>query len=103
MTLRQEGAASRSFLQKLLWYETDGVEVLKIDISVWPNQRVEWSKVVLVAVEVSPVGSKPPAAVVVRIFKSERHNLGATAPCLPGHHPLNKGEPEVRSSHYRSW
>ena len=35
---------------------------------------------VFVAVEVSPVGSKPPAADVVRIYKSERHDLGAAAP-----------------------
>ena len=35
---------------------------------------------VLVAVEVSPVGSTPPAAVVVRISKGERHDLGAAAP-----------------------
>ena len=35
---------------------------------------------VFVAVEVSPVGSKPPAAVVVRISKGGRHNLGAAAP-----------------------
>ena len=38
-----------------------------------------WSKVILKAVEVSPVVSKPPAAVVVRIFKGERHDLGAAA------------------------
>ena len=37
---------------------------------------------VLAAVEVSLVGSKPPAAVVVRIFKGERHDLGAAAPFL---------------------
>ena len=69
MTLRQEGAASRLFLQKLLLYETDGVEVLNIVSSVRQNQRVEWSKVVFVTVEVSPVGSKPPAAVGERISK----------------------------------
>ena len=30
--------------------------------------------------EVLPVGSKPPAADVVRIFKAERYDLGAAAP-----------------------
>ena len=33
---------------------------------------------VLVAVEVVPVGSKPPAAVGVRISKGERHDFGAS-------------------------
>ena len=37
---------------------------------------------VLVALEVLPVGSKPPAAVVVPISKGERHDLGAAAPFL---------------------
>ena len=32
------------------------------------------------AVEISPVGSKPPAAVVVRISKDKRHDLGDAAP-----------------------
>ena len=44
------------------------------------DQRVGWSKVVLVAVEVLTVGSKPPAAVGVRISKGERHYFGAVAP-----------------------
>ena len=35
---------------------------------------------VLIAVEVSPVGSKPPVAVGERILKGERHDLGAVAP-----------------------
>ena len=35
---------------------------------------------VFVAVEVLSVGSKPPAADVVRISKGERHDLGAAAP-----------------------
>ena len=74
MALRQEGAASRLFLKKLLSYEADGVEVLKIVSSVWQNQGVEWSMVVLVAVEVLPIESKPPGAVVVRICKGERHD-----------------------------
>ena len=56
-----EGVASRLFLQKLLSYEADMIEALKMVSSVWQNQRVEWSKGVLVAVEVSTVGSKPPA------------------------------------------
>ena len=37
---------------------------------------------VFVAVELLPVGSKPLAAVVVRIFKGERHDLGAASPFL---------------------
>ena len=35
---------------------------------------------IFVAVEVSPVGRKPPTTVVVRISKSGRHDLGAAAP-----------------------
>ena len=35
---------------------------------------------VLVALEVVPAGSKPPAVVGVRIFKDERHDFGAAAP-----------------------
>ena len=61
---------------------------------------------VFVAVEVLPVGSKPPAAVGERISKGERHDLSAAAPlstCLPGHLPLNKRVPEVRCSHRGSW
>ena len=91
MTLGQKGAASRLFLQKLLSYEADGVKVLKTVSSVRPTQRIEWSKVVLVAVEVSPVGSKPPVAVVVRIFNGERHDLGAAAPL-----PTRASSPEQR-------
>ena len=34
----------------------------------------------VVAVEVSPVGSKPPAAIGERISKGERHDLGVAAP-----------------------
>ena len=34
----------------------------------------------VVAVKVLPVGSKPPAAVVVRISKHGRHDLGAASP-----------------------
>ena len=34
----------------------------------------------MVHIAVFPVGSKPPAAVVVRISKGERHELGAAAP-----------------------
>ena len=61
-------------------YETYRIEVLKIVSSVRQNQRVEWSKVVLVAVKASPVGSKPPTAVGEHISKGERHDLGAAAP-----------------------
>ena len=44
------------------------------------NRRGDWSKVVLVAVEVLTVGDTPLAAVVVRISKGERDDFGAAAP-----------------------
>ena len=80
MIHEQEGAASRLFLQKLPEYQTDGVEVLNIVSSVWQNQNVERSKVILVTVEDWPMKSKPPAAVVVWISKGKSHDLGAAAP-----------------------
>ena len=64
----------------MLSYEVDLVEVLKFASSVTQNQRVDWSKVVIVAVVVLLVRSKPPAAVGERISKGERHDLGAPAP-----------------------
>ena len=48
-----------------------------------------------IAVESVPSGSKPPAAVRVRIFAGERHGLALQRRCLPGRHTLNKGESEV--------
>ena len=54
--------------------------MLKLVSSVGQNQRGGWSKVVLVAVEIFPVGSKPPAAFGVRISKGEIHDFGAAAP-----------------------
>ena len=98
MTLGQKEACWLFIHPKLLKYETYRIEVLKCFSSVRQNQRVGWSKVVLVVVEVLPVGSKPPVAVGERISKGETHDLGA-----PGHPPLNKGVPEVRFSHHRSW
>ena len=80
MALRQEGAASRLFLQKLLSYKADGDVVPKFIFSVRQNKRVGWSKAVFVAVEVLPAGSKPQMTVVVCISKGERHDLGAAAP-----------------------
>ena len=80
MTLWQEGAASRFFLEKLLSYEEDGVEVLKCFFSARQNQIIGRSKVVHVAVVVLLVESKPPAAVGEYISKGERHDLGAAAP-----------------------
>ena len=68
----------------LLKYETYRIEVLKIVSSVRQNQRVKWSKLVLVAVEVLPVGSELPAVVDESIFKDERHDLGAAAPLPTG-------------------
>ena len=81
MTLRQEGTAGRLFIwKKLLSYETYGVGVFLQSISSVESREGGWLKVVFVAVEILPVGSKPPAAVVVRIFKDGRHDLGAAAP-----------------------
>ena len=37
---------------------------------------------IIVVVEILPVGSKPPVVVVVRISKGERHGFGAAAPLL---------------------
>ena len=68
------------FIHPKLKYETYRIEVLKFVSLVWQNQRVGWSKVVFVAVEVSPAGSKSPAAIDERIFKGKRHDLGASAP-----------------------
>ena len=78
-------------------------KVLKLISSVGQNQRGGWSKVVLVAVEAVPTGSKPPATDGVRIYKGERHGFGTAAPFLTRASSLNKGEPEVRWSHRRSW
>ena len=52
---------------------------------------------VLVALEVLSVGSKPPAAVGVRISKGERHDFGAAPPFLTKTSSL-KGEREIRLS-----
>ena len=46
---------------------------------------------VFVAVEVSPAGSKPPAAVVVRISKNGGHDLGAAAPLSTRASSLEQG------------
>ena len=80
MTLGQKRTCWLFIHSKLLKYETNRIEVLEFVSSVKQNQSVEWSKVVPVAVEVSPMGSKPPAAVVVRISKGERHDLDAVVP-----------------------
>ena len=81
MTLQQEGATGK----KLLSYETDRIGVLKFVSfefvsSVEKRRRGGGLKVVFIAVEVLPVGGKPPAADFVRISKRERHDLGAAAP-----------------------
>ena len=57
---------------------------------------------VIVAVEVLPVGSKPPAAVVVRISKDGRNDLGAAVRLSTRASSPNKGVLEVRCSHHRS-
>ena len=98
MTLRQEGAAGGLFFQKkLLSYETDGVETLKFVSSARQNQRVGWLTVVLVAIEASPVGSKPPAAVGERIFKGGNRTWAPQRRSRPKCHPYMK-EREVRLS-----
>ena len=80
MTLGQKGACWWFILPKLLKYETYRIEVLKFVSSVRQNQRVGWSKLVFVAVEVLTVGSKPRVVVGECISKDERHDLGAAAP-----------------------
>ena len=96
MILGQKGACWLFIPPKLLKYDTYRIEVPKCVSSVRQNQRGSWWKVVFVVVEVLPARSKPPAVVGERISKGVRHDLGAAAPCLSGHRPLNKGEPEVR-------
>ena len=76
---------------KLLKHETYKIEVLKFVSSGRQNQRVGWSKVVFVTVEVLSLGSKPPAAVGERISKSERHGLGAAAPLSTRASSLEQG------------
>ena len=75
----------------MLPYEADGVKFLKIVSLVWHNQRVEWSNGAVIAVKVSPVGIKPPAAVVMHISKGERHDLGAAAPMPTKASPPEQG------------
>ena len=91
MALGQKGTCWLFIHPQLLKYETFRIEVFRFVSSVGQNQRVGWSKMVFVAVEVSPAESKPPAVIAERISKDERHDLGAAARCLPGHPPLNKG------------
>ena len=64
-----------------------------LDLSEAPNDR---EKMILIAVEVVPARSKPPAAVSVRISTSERRGFGAAAPLSTRVTSCNKGEPEVR-------
>ena len=62
--------------------------------SVGQNQRGGWSKIVLVAVEAVPAGSKPPAAVGVRIPKGEIRESGAAAPLPTRASSLEQGRAE---------
>ena len=80
MALGQKGTCWLFIHPQLLKYETFRIEVFRFVSSVGQNQRVGWSKMVFVAVEVSPAGSKPPAVIAERISKDERHDLGAAAP-----------------------
>ena len=57
---------------------------------------------VLIAVEAVPAGSKPPAAVGVRLFTSERHGFGAAAP-LSTMASSQKGRAGGSVESYRSW
>ena len=50
---------------------------------------------VFIAVEAVPTGSKPPAAVVVRISTSERHGFGAAAPSSTRASSLEQGRAGV--------
>ena len=50
--------------------------------SVVYNRRGGWLQLVSVAVEASPVGTKPPAAVDERISMDGRHDFGAASPLL---------------------
>ena len=70
------------------------IEVLKVVFSVRQNQRGNWWKVVFVAVEVLPVGSKPPAAVGEGISKGERHDSVAAAPLPTRASSLEQGRTE---------
>ena len=100
MTLGQKGACWLFVHPKLLKYETYRIEFLKFVSLVRQNQKGSWWKVVFVVVVAMPAGSKPPAAVGERISEGERYNLGAAAPLST---KANKGMPEVRCSHRRSW
>ena len=64
-----------------------------VDLSEAPNDQ---EKMVLIAVEVVPARSKPPAAVSVRISTGERRDFGAAAPLSTKVTSCDKGEPEVR-------
>ena len=69
-----------SRFQKLLSYERYGVEVFLQFVSLIESRRGGWLKAVFVAVEIWTVGSRPPAAVIVRISKNGRYDLGTAAP-----------------------
>ena len=56
---------------------------------------------ILVAVEGLPAGSKPPAAVSLRISSGKQHGFGAAVPYRPRRHPCEGGR-EVQLS-CRSW
>ena len=86
-TLRQYGRADRFLSWKLLLlsYEADGIEILEFSAfrsgsSVKQNRRGGSSRVVSETLETSPVGTKPPAAVDVRISMDGKHDLNAAAP-----------------------
>ena len=86
-TLRQYGVADRflSWKTLLLSYEADGIEVHAFSAfrsvsSVKQNRRGGSLRVVSEALEASPVGTKPPAAVDGRISMDGRHDVNAVAP-----------------------
>ena len=58
-------------------------------------------KMVLLAVEAVPAGSKPPAAVSMHISTGERRSFGTQRLCRPRRHPFER-QPDIRLSS-RSW
>ena len=69
----------------MLLYEADGADVHEFSasrsvFSVEQNRRGGWLEVVSEALDASPVGTKPPAAVDERISTDERHVSDAAAP-----------------------
>ena len=56
------------------------IRLVRVLVSPRLQEKNSRGNMVLIAVETVPAGSKPPAAVRVRIFAGERHGFGAAAP-----------------------